>query len=267
MITFTLNGNPFAGNTATTNSSGVATLSNVSLAGINAGNYPTGVGGGFAGDTTYAPSGGSNSLTVNQASTTSTVTSSANPSLLNQPISFTAVVASGAGTPTGAVQFKIDGSNFGSPVTPSGGKATSGSISTIAVGSHAITAVYSGAANFSGSTGTLAQQVAFQIKALYDQSGVNSSGASVPIKVQLQDAKGTNLSSSKIVLTLSTSALAPSPSPGAQPSGTFTFMPTSDKGPMYQFNLKTTGYPKHTYTLSFTVAGDPVTHTVQFVIG
>jgi hypothetical protein len=63
-ITFTLNGNAFAGNTATTNANGVATLSNVSLAGINVGTYQTGVGASFAGDATYAPSSGSNSLTV-----------------------------------------------------------------------------------------------------------------------------------------------------------------------------------------------------------
>jgi hypothetical protein len=44
-------------------------------------------------------------------------------------------------------------------------------------------------------------------------------------------------------------------------------MPTGDSGPMYQYNIKTTSYPTHTYTLSFTASGDPVTHTVQFVIG
>jgi hypothetical protein len=36
---------------------------------------------------------------------------------------------------------------------------------------------------------------------------------------------------------------------------------------MYQYNVKSTGYPAATYTLSFTVAGDPVPHTVRFVIG
>ena len=48
--------------------------------------------------------------------------------------------------------------------------------------------------------------------------------------------------------------------------GNFTFMPTSDVGPMYQLNIKTTGYPVGTYALSFTVSGDPVVHTVAFVI-
>jgi hypothetical protein len=71
-ITFTLNGNAFAGNAATTNGSGVAILSNVSLAGINAGQYPTGGGASFAGDTTDEPSSASNNLTINPAPLTIT---------------------------------------------------------------------------------------------------------------------------------------------------------------------------------------------------
>jgi hypothetical protein len=66
-VTFTLNSANFANNTATTNASGVATLTNVSLAGINAGTYASGVGASFAGGGGLNPSSGSNSLTVNKA--------------------------------------------------------------------------------------------------------------------------------------------------------------------------------------------------------
>ncbi|MBI4472419.1 MAG: hypothetical protein HY646_07100 [Acidobacteria bacterium] len=34
----------------------------------------------------------------------------------------------------------------------------------------------------------------------------------------------------------------------------------------YIFNLKTTGYATGTYTMTFTVSGDPVPHTVQFQV-
>ncbi|PYS80345.1 MAG: hypothetical protein DMF67_20690 [Acidobacteria bacterium] len=67
-VAFTLNGNG-AGSVAT-NSAGVASLSNVSLSGINAGSYPNGVGATFAGDINYVTSSGSNSLTVNKADQT-----------------------------------------------------------------------------------------------------------------------------------------------------------------------------------------------------
>jgi hypothetical protein len=80
----------------------------------------------------------------------------------------------------------------------------------------------------------------------------------------LQDGLGNNVSSSSIVL--SVSGLSPSPAPGIPPSGPFTFMPTLGAGPGYQLNVKTTKYPAGTFTLSFTAAGDPVTHTVKFVL-
>jgi hypothetical protein len=76
-IAFTLNGGAtFAG---TTNTSGVATVSGVSLSGINAGSYPTGVAATFAGDPSFFASSGTGSLTVGKASTTTTVTCEAGP--------------------------------------------------------------------------------------------------------------------------------------------------------------------------------------------
>jgi hypothetical protein len=69
-ISFTLNGNP-AGS-ATTNSTGIATLSNVPISGINAGTYATGIGGRFAGDSSFASNSGTASLTVNRATLTVT---------------------------------------------------------------------------------------------------------------------------------------------------------------------------------------------------
>ncbi|HEX7175531.1 MAG TPA: kelch repeat-containing protein, partial [Pyrinomonadaceae bacterium] len=76
-ISFTLNGNSVG--SAITNASGVATLSNVSLAGINAGSYPAGVAASFAGDASFLASSGSNSLTVSKAATTTTVTCGVGP--------------------------------------------------------------------------------------------------------------------------------------------------------------------------------------------
>ncbi len=97
--------------------------------------------------------------TVNTANTTTALSSSVNPSTFGQAITFTATVtpiAPGAGTRTGTVQFQIDGSNFGSPVSiNASGVATSGSISTLTAVSHPVAAVYGGDANFSGSTSTV----------------------------------------------------------------------------------------------------------------
>ena len=59
--------------------------------------------------------------------------------------------------------------------------------------------------------------------------------------------------------------LSPSPAPGQAPAGPFTFV-RLHRGPGYRLNVKTTGYPAGTYTLSFKAGSDPTVHTAQFVI-
>ena len=80
-----------------------------------------------------------------------------------QSVSFTATVgppASGDPTPTGSVQFQIDGSNFGSPVTlDNNGSATSDAISTLTAVGHTITALYSGDPTYAAGSQTLTQTV------------------------------------------------------------------------------------------------------------
>ena len=71
-VAFTLAGETVG--SATTNSSGVATLTDVSLSGINAGPHPGAVVANFAGDTGYKASLGSNALTVNAKQLTGTFT-------------------------------------------------------------------------------------------------------------------------------------------------------------------------------------------------
>jgi hypothetical protein len=89
--------------------------------------------------------------------TTTTLTSSPNPSVGGQSVTFTATVAaSGSGVPTGTVTF-TDGSTSLGAGTLSGGIATF-STSALTAGTHSITATYSGDANFAGSTSVLLSQ-------------------------------------------------------------------------------------------------------------
>ena len=107
------------------------------------------------------------SVTVSKAATTTAVASSANPSVSGQSVTFTATVtvnSPGAGTPTGTVNFKSDGTTITGCATQTlnGSSQATCSTSFNAAGgsSHAITAVYSSDANFSASTSsTLAQSV------------------------------------------------------------------------------------------------------------
>ena len=115
----------------------------------------------YSGDGSFNTSSGtlSGGQTVNKANSSTAVTSSANPSVFGQPVTFSATVTAvspGAGTPTGTVQFKTNGVNFGSAVALSGGSASSAAISSLAVGNHTVTADYSGDGSFNTSSGTLA---------------------------------------------------------------------------------------------------------------
>lgn len=91
---------------------------------------------------------------VNKAPTTTVLTRSPNASsVCGQPVTFTATVSSGFGTPTGIVVFKADGTNFAQVNLVAG--AASFTIANLAVGPRVITAVYLGDSNYATSTGTL----------------------------------------------------------------------------------------------------------------
>jgi hypothetical protein len=130
---------------AITNASGVATAPPFNANGI-------------AGSYNVAASIGSLSsnfaLTNAVGATTTAVTSSVNPSDFGQSVTFTATVSSGSGTPPGSVQFKDGGTNLGSSQVLVAGVAQL-TTSTLAIGSHTITADFGGDANFQVSSGTL----------------------------------------------------------------------------------------------------------------
>src|SRR5206468_10145213 len=94
--------------------------------------------------------------TVNQASTTTKVASSVNPSLTGQSVTFTgtvSVVSPGAGTPTGTLTFSVDSA----PQTPVAINASGiGTlvVSGLSTGNHVIATSYSGDGNFTGITST-----------------------------------------------------------------------------------------------------------------
>jgi hypothetical protein len=95
----------------------------------------------------------------NKVLTSTSLASSQNPSVFGQPVTFTATVTpkSGSGTPTGFVDFK-DGSTLLQTVPVSGGAAAL-QISLLGVGTHAITALYSGDTNFVGSISNALSQM------------------------------------------------------------------------------------------------------------
>jgi hypothetical protein len=89
-------------------------------------------------------------------STTITLASSKNPTVFGEAVSFTATLASGAGTPTGSVAF-YDGAAKIGDANLAVGVATL-STSTLAAGPHAITAKYSVVGAFLAATSAVVEQ-------------------------------------------------------------------------------------------------------------
>jgi len=96
-------------------------------------------------------------LATTKAATTTTLVSSLNPSIYGQSLTFTARVKSSSGTPAGTVAFK-DGTTTLGTITLSAGVAKY-TTTTLAVGTHSITAVYSGSTSYNTSTSTAVSQV------------------------------------------------------------------------------------------------------------
>src|SRR5262249_45650726 len=119
-ISFTLNGT--AAGTGATNSSGVATLSGVSLTGINAGNYSTALSANFDGDTSYAASSGSGALTVT-ASTSDSGTSGPAPTNTPTTTPSTSGNSTSGNTATGPTATPTQTSGSSQVLTTSGGPA------------------------------------------------------------------------------------------------------------------------------------------------
>ncbi len=96
-------------------------------------------------------------LTITPAATVGIVSSSSNPALPGQPVIFRLVVVTvgpGVGTPTGTVDFRINGSASGSPAEVVGGIAYYTN-ATLALGTHTVVAEYAGDGNFTGTTNSL----------------------------------------------------------------------------------------------------------------
>ena len=112
----------------------------------------------YGGDTVFTGSSSSSTtpatVTVSKVTAGVAVGSSVTPSVVGQSVTLTATITPPAGAgPSGTVQFYDNGAALGPAETVSGGAATL-TTSSLALGTHPITAIYGGDGNFSGATTT-----------------------------------------------------------------------------------------------------------------
>jgi hypothetical protein len=133
-----------------------------------------------AGNTRYAAAAAvSQTFIVNQESTTLGLSSSSNPSLMGQPVTFTATITpQSGGQASGTVTFTNGAAVLS--VAPVSGNTAQVTVNTLAGGANSIAAVYSGDVNFTGSdSSALAQVVNRPTTTLI--SSVNPSVAGKPV--------------------------------------------------------------------------------------
>ena len=239
---------------ATTNSSGIATLSTVSLDAVNAGTYATGITASFAGELNFQATSGSGALTVNPAPLKITADDKTKIYLAPLP-TFTAtfdgfVLGQGPEVLSGTLVFSTPATSTSPvgtyPIVPSGLSSTNYTITYV--------------------NGTLT--ITYDVCVLFDLTKVHKSGSTIPVKVEVCGAGGVNVSSASIIVhatsvTLASTAVSgqPEDSGNANPEDDFRF-----SAPFYIYNLSTKGLTSGTYLLHYTISGDPLEHTVQFMI-
>ena len=109
-------------------------------------------------DTTdYATVSGSVNVTVNKATPTVALAVSPNPAMLSNPVTFTATMTAAGGAPTSTVSF-YDGSTLLGTASLNSGVAAY-TTSSLAAGTHSITAVYAGSANLNTVTSSAVSEV------------------------------------------------------------------------------------------------------------
>jgi hypothetical protein len=178
-------------------------------------------------------------FTLAAVATTTTVTSSANPSVFGQPVTFTATVSTaGLGTPNGNVQFLDGASPIGGPVALNASGQAQITTSTLSVGNHTISVNYAGASSactgtFNSSSGSLAggQQVNPANTTTVVGSSANPSGTGQPV-------------------TFTATVTAQAPSLATVNAGTVTF---SRDGQALCINVAVNGSGQAQCTLTFTV--------------
>jgi hypothetical protein len=113
----------------------------------------------------------------------------------------------------------------------------------------------------------------FNLCLLYDSTKAVRSGATIPIKLQLCNSDGTNLSAPGTILhaisvaQTSTTISGPVQDAGSSnPDSDFRYDPTLGGTVGYIFNLKTTGMNTGSYTLNFKAGSDPTIYQAPFQV-
>jgi hypothetical protein len=218
----------------------------------------------YGGDTNFSGSTSSAvSQTVNKATTSTALTSSPNPSIVNQQVTFTATVTGhNGGTPTGTATFKQGTTTVATKSLVSG--SASFTTSYVTSGSRSLTATYSGDGNFLASTSSHSQSVLKASTTTTIASSANPSnfGSAVTLTATVSSTAGTPANGDTVKLIDGTTTIGT----GSLNAGVATFTTTAlTAGPhkiRAAFVTDSSYAGSSSVTLSQIVIGLPTTSTV-----
>jgi len=98
---------------------------------------------------------------IEKINTNLELTTSANPSPYGQPITLSAKVSSKSGTPTGLVQFVVDGNHYETATSLDFAGEASTQLQNLSSGGHSIEAFYLGDEKFNSANASLTQQISY----------------------------------------------------------------------------------------------------------
>jgi hypothetical protein len=154
----------------------------------------------------------------------------------------------------------------------SGSVANGAPINTAAIGVQSFSVTGSDTAG-NAATSQVSYTVGYGVCVLFDQDRAHKSGSTIPIRLQLCDADGLNVSSPALILTATGVHLVSTNAPGvledsgnANPDNAFRYSAGLGETGGYIFNLSLAGFQQGTYAMTFTAGSDPSIHTVQFQV-
>jgi len=207
--------------------------------------------------------------------TVTSLISSANPSVVEQPVAYTASVS--PVPDDGTILFQDNGSDIEGCTAVDLDTAGEAVCTAIHVdpGSEAITASYSGEGDFAPSYGALRQDVQYEVDVLRKPRYQQKAGSTIPIQIALMNFADENLSASDLqvqaLCVAPTSVDSTDPCAAAAPDFDWTdgvpryfrYLPMRGRGGSYMLNVKTTGLEVgpggETYQLLFRATGEPST--------
>jgi len=227
----------------------------------------------FSGNPNYAPATGTAAMVITRATPAFSNLSSPVITYGTAATTLSGRISLGLLIPTGSVAITLNGVTQTAAVQADGSFSSSFATGTLAPSNPAYNVAYSytGDRNFNPASGAGTLTVNYGIVALYDTTRAFKSGSTIPIKLQLSNLAGGDVSSASIVVTAirlvqtSTNAVSDVQDAGnANPDNNFRFDPTLGISGGYIFNLSTQGLAAGSYTLIFTVSGDPASHSLPF---